>query len=455
MTTLALRDYQLVARDFLRSRGRAGLFLDLGLGKTASSLSALEPRHLPALVIAPKRVAEEVWSEEVRKWRPDLTISVAEGSPSARAEALTRPTTDIVALSRNNVKDLLTGSGLARALPYRTIIIDELSSFKNYSGVWFKTMRKACNRAGVEYVWGLTGSPTPNGLMDLWSQVALLDNGARLGRNITTFRERFFYAAHRLPNGVVTDWQPRPGAKEHIYRLIEDLCLSMESAGRVSIPEVVFNPVQMTLPPRIRQAYNELSKKLVTDLRDLVGGEVHTVKNAATLSGKLSQINAGFMYPDPDEFGLVGPPKHLHSQRIDALKEIVEAASGPVLVFYRFTPEKEAVLAAFPEASTTDRPNLQRDWNDGQIPLLVAHPISLGHGMNLQYGGHTIVWMSIPWSLEEWDQANKRLARPGQTHPVTINMLVTRDTVDKVIWKRLADRRFDQKELLDHLESPI
>lgn len=455
MSDLQLHGYQEVARDFLRGgeeKGKA-LFLDMGLGKTATTLSALEPRHLPALVIAPKRVAEEVWTVETDLWRPDLTIQVAKGSPAARQAALAAGA-DITTLGRDNLKDLWTPQ---RDFPFRwrTIIIDELSGFKNRASQRWKMMKKVCAATPVEHVWGLTGTPTPNGLLDLWAQVALLDNGARLGKNITTYRNRYFVPGRRLPNGIITDWDLRPEAEQHIYENIEDICLSMETDGRIELPNVTHNSFPVTLPPKVKRVYEDVKRDLVVDLREIFDGEIHTAANAAVLTSKLSQISAGFMYVDDADLNDMRYTR-LHDEKTRAVEEIVEGANGsPVLVFYRFRPEREALRAAFPTARTIDEPGVVKEWNAGRVPVLLAHPASAGHGLNLQHGGHTIVWTSMPWSLEEWQQGNKRLARQGQKHPVIIHSLEGRGTIDPTIRARLNDKTTVQDSLLEYLESPI
>lgn len=455
--TLQLHDYQLVARDFLRGRDRAALFLDMGLGKTAATLAALEPRHLPVLVVAPKRVAEEVWSEEVGKWRPDLTVRVASGSPAQRAEALASGA-DIISLGRDNLGDLLDKTKrtpTVKELPFRTVVVDELSGFKNRASVRWKTLNRVIKAGAVKHVWGLTGTPAPNGLLDLWGQVALLDGGARLGKNITTYRSRYFMPGRQLPNGVITEWLLRPEAEAHIYRAIEDLCLSMATDGRIQLPDINHNHVPIVLPPAVKKAYEDVKRDLVVDLRDIFDGEIHTAADAGTLTARLSQIAAGFMYVDDAALNDM-KYTHLHDEKLKATQEIVEGAVGsPVLVFYRFKPEERALLRSIPEARSIREPGVIKDWNAGKVPVLVAHPLSAGHGLNLQHGGHTIVWTSLPWSLEEWQQGNKRLARQGQKHPVVIHSIMARGTIDPVIRARLADKTTTQDALLSHLESPL
>lgn len=445
---MRLHDYQEIAAGHLSRNSRAGLFLDMGLGKTAVSLAAITPDHLPVLVTAPKRVAENVWEEEARKWRPDLTIGVAAGPPAKRA-AIIRSKRDITVISRDSLGDAV---GASR---YRTVIVDELSGFKNKSSVRWRTGKKLV--AGVPYVWGLTGTPSPNGLLDLWAQMYLLDGGARLGRTFTGYRERYFMHDKRVAvvNGFpVYTWKLKPGAEERIHSLIDDICLSMESEGRISLPPVTFNAVKVPLTPQTRTIYRKMKQDLLVDL-EMLGGEVHTADNAAVMSGRLSQISAGFLYPD----NVAATGQHydvIHRDKVRAVKEIVEGTGSPVLVFYRFKAERDMIAEAMPDlVHTIDEPDAVRRWNAGELPVLLTHPASTGHGLNLQHGGHTIVWATLPWSLEEWEQGNKRLDRQGQQHPVVIHMLISPGTIDEVCRRRVQEKASVQQALRDHLESPL
>ena len=443
-----LRGYQEQAVDFIKVRKRGGLFLDMGLGKTAISLCALTEVNLPALVVAPKRVAENVWTEEVETWRPDLTIRVAAGRPQDRLEAL-ESDADIVVIGRDNIAD-----AVPFARKFKTLILDELSGFKSRGSTRWKLAKKISVHS--EYLWGLTGSPTPNGLLDLWSQLFLIDGGKRLGRTLTEYRTRYFYAGRSLSNGVVTEWILRPGAEEKIYSLIEDVCISMESEGRVDLPPTTFNEVSVPLSSDIMRMYKKLKRELIVDLKELVGGEIHTASNAAILSGKMSQFTSGFLYVDDADLR-GGKYDVIHREKIKATREIVDGTGSPVLVFYRFRAELEALLKEFgTSAHTTEEPSLQKRWNNGEFPVLLAHPASAGHGLNLQTGpGRTIVWQTLPWSLEEWKQGNRRIARPGQKNPVIIHTLTSPGTIDPYIKQRLTEKESVEQALLDHLESPL
>lgn len=448
---LRLHDYQIVARDFLRAQPRAALFLDMGLGKTAATLSALTPDHLPVLVVAPKKVAEEVWEAENGLWRPDLTLAVAKGTPSQRDAAI-RAGADITVISRDNLGDLVT----AKQTPqYRTFVLDELSSFKTKTSARWKNANKIIKKYRIPHVWGLTGTPNPNGYLDLWAQIALLDQGARLGPNLTTYRSRYFFPGRSLPSGVVIEWLLRPGAEDKIKHQIQDICLAMATEGRIKLPEITHNHVKVDLPPAVREKYRDLKNTLVVDLQDIFGGEVHTAGTAATLTARLSQMTSGFIYVDDAETRNY-EYTILHKVKIEALKDIQEFTLGAnLLVFYRFRAERTMLQEAFPEAWSIDEPNAIKKWNAGEVPMLLAHPASAGHGLNLQHGGHHIVWTSPTWDLEHWEQANKRLARQGQKHPVVIHSILANKTIDQLVAKRLEEKSEVQRDLLAFLESPI
>lgn len=441
---MPLHDYQILAGRFLQERKRAALFMDMGLGKTASVLCALSQEHLPVLVVAPKRVAENVWDEQGEMWRGDLRVAVAAGTPANRRKML-QSGADVVAISRDNFADVLA-LWPRGGHPFRTVVLDELSGFKSRGARW-KTAKKIINGGDVENVWGLTGTPAPNGLLDLWAQVYLLDGGARLGKTLTAYRDRYFTAGRRLPTGVVVQWNPRPEAPVAIQRKLEDIALAMETDGRVQLPSVTFNRVEVPMDPTTRRTYQTMKRDAVVDL-ELLG--TFTGATAAAVSIKLAQISAGFLY-DEDRV-----PTYLHQNKIRAVREIIDGTGAPVLVFYRFAEgERDVLLREIPEARTIDEPGIIKEWNAGRVPVLVCHPQSIGHGLNLQHGGYTAIWTTLPWSLEEWDQSNKRLARQGQQHPVIIHMLMSPGTVDYAVAEALQNKTSVQRALLDHLESPI
>lgn len=434
---MELHGYQRRAVEHLRANDRAALFLDMGLGKTATVLSALQPRHLPALVIAPKRVAEHVWGTERDTWRPDLTIEIAAGSPGKRRSALDS-NADVIVIGRDNISDVPPGR-------FDTVILDELSGFKNRSSKRWRAARKLCQQA--THVWGLTGTPSPNGLTDLWSQIFLLDNGSRLHTTLTAFRSRWFDPGRRLFNGTVTEWIPKPGADAQIHEALSDICLSMSASDYLELPPVTHNRVQVSMPPRAQRAYQAMKSDLVATL-DVTGTQV-TAASAGVLTGKLSQITSGAIYQDAPANNVV---ETLHTAKIDALAEIVDGTGSPVLVFWRFKHERDAIMARLPQAREITEPGVITLWGKGEVPVLLAHPASAGHGLNLQHGGsHTIAWTSLDWSSELWQQANARLVRQGQKHPVTIHRLEVPGTVDGAIWDRLQNKRTVEEALLDAL----
>lgn len=459
---LKLRDYQLEAVEFLREgRGGKALFLDMGLGKTATCLSALQPRHLPALVIAPKRVAENVWETEAGIWRPDLSVTVVKGTREKR-ERLAGAKTDLVVVSRDNQDGLL-----ARAMAggFKTVIIDELSGYKNHRTSRWRGAKSLVSRA--EHVWGLTGTPTPKSLIDLWAQMFLLDWGESLGKTIGEYRRKYFYAAAQLPNKIVTKWATRNGERteKEIYDAITGRALVQGTEGRVKLPPVTYVPQMVSLPGKVKKQYRVMKEEMV--LRLIESGEEITAKNAAVVSGKLAQITAGFLYHDAVEgvdagvgSGLLGGSGErkwevLHKVKMDKLEDIIEGTNGGgVLVFYRFQAELEELKKRFgDDVHTVKEKDFVERWNAGDIPILAAHPDSIGHGLNLQKGGNTAVWLSLPWSSEAWLQSNKRLARSGQEYPVNIHMIMAEDSIDGCVYDSLMGKVDAQQRLLDYLKE--
>lgn len=402
------------------------------------------------LVVAPKRVAEEVWAAETALWRPDLTCVVAKGTPAQRAAVLASDA-DIVAIGRDNLKDALTVKR-----PWRTLVLDELSGFKTKTSLRWKTAHKLIKLRKITHVWGLTGTPSPNGFMDLWAQVGLLDDGERLGKSLGAYRERWWRPGRRLPGShVVIDWHLLPGAEDEIKAAIEDICLAMATDGRVKLPDTTFNDITVTLPPKIMAQYRQFQDDLVVNLEDLFGRDTtHSAVNAAVLTARLSQLTAGFMYVD-DAALHANAYTEVHDVKVQALKEIMEAATSPVLVFYQYAAELEMIQRAFPDSWTVKDRDVFAKWNRGEVPMLLAHPASAGHGLNLQHGGHTIVWTTPTWNYEYYAQANKRLARQGQKYPVVIHHLLAANTLDRQILQRLKGKHDTQADLLAWLESPI
>lgn len=434
--TAPLHDYQELGVEFLRHQPAAGLFLDCGYGKTRIVLEALEDRHLPALVVAPKRVAEHVWHAERDKWRPDLTLERAIGDPQERRRSLDAGAA-VTVVSRDNLGDVRSR--------YKTLVIDELSGYKSKGARW-KAARNLARQA--ENVWGLTGTPAPNGLMDLFYQVQLLDGGQRFDTSIQRFRDRYFNPGRRLPTGTIISWTLKDGAEAAIHKAIEDICLSI--TDRLVLPPITGNVIEFDLPPKVRAAYKEFERELLIDL-DLLGGDVHTAANNAVLTGKLSQITAGFLYQD----NRAQVPDQLHALKLDALAEVRAGTSDNLLVFYRFTEERDAIMERHPEAVPITKTGAIEAWSRGEVPMLLAHPAGAAHGLNLQDGGHTIVWMTLDWSLEIWRQANARLYRQGQQHPVVIHVIEASHTIDGFIRQRVQSKKVTHDSLIAHLASPV
>lgn len=394
------------------------------------------------LVIAPKRVAEDTWTREHRKWDhlKDLTVARVLGAPAQRRRALASDS-DIYVIGRDNVVWLVEYYlKLKQGWPFDMIVIDELSGFKNPQAKRFRALRKVAPAA--KRIVGLTGTPSPNGLMDLWAEVYLLDRGERLGRTLGAYRERYFKAgAH---NGyVVYKWIPIRGAKEEIERRISDICVSMSAADYLTLPKRIDNIIPVQLSPVELMKYRQLEKDQIISLE----GEDIVAPNAAAVMTKLLQLANGNVYSAE---GAVVP---FHDKKVEALAEIVDTSGSPVLVFYSFKHDLDAIQKAIPEARILNNEKDIADWNDGKVQVLLAHPASVGFGLNLQDGGHTIVWYGPTWSLELYQQANARLCRQGQQKPVIIHHLIAEGTVDEQVMRALESKDTSQAALLAALKE--
>lgn len=439
-------DYQIVARDFALQREKCGLFLDMGLGKTVVSYTVLDLLINDSfeigktLVIAPKRVAEDTWPTEYRKWEhlKDLKISTVLGTPKERKAAL-EVEADIYILTRDNVIWLVD---YYKDWDFDTLVIDELSSFKNHQSKRFKKLRTVT--PFFKRVIGLTGTPAPNGYMDLWAQIYLLDRGERLGKNITAYRKRFFNAYHR---GQYTEYQLRPGAKEEIDNLISDICISMKAKDYLDLKDPIFIDIPVVISNKEMALYEQMAKEALID----VGEETIPALTAATVSGKLLQLANGAIYDENKKYHLI------HDEKIKALEELIEQSAGEnVLVFYNFRSDLERIQEKFKEDVTileTDKDI--KDWNDGKIKILLAHPASAGHGLNLQEGGSIIIWFSLNWSLELYLQANARLHRQGQKNTVRIYRILARNTIDEKVLEVLEGKNIRQEKLLAELKADL
>ena len=432
--------YQQRAEEFIIEHDASALFLDMGLGKTVITLSALltlltlgEIRRV--LVIAPLLPARETWPAEIEKWSHtnDMCYSVAIGSEKDRLEALAK-STDIVIINRENVVWLV--DHYRQKWPFDCVVIDELSSFKNPGAKRFRALKRV--RKYITRIVGLTGTPAPNGLLDLWSQVYLLDQGERLGRTLTGYREHYFTPDRWGPAGVVFSWRLKEGAEKRIHERIADICISMDKAD--DLPEMVSVERPVFLPPAVLAQYKRLERDLFLTIPD---GEIDAV-NAAVLAGKLLQYAGGAVY-DTD-----GGVIKLHDEKLLALDQLIEEANGQsVLVFYNYKHELARLSERYPEAVHIQEPEAVSRWNAGGIPILLANPASAGHGLNLQHGGHIIVWFSLTWNLEYYEQANKRLHRRGQDKPVLIHHLISQGTIDEeILHIVLQDKKHTQDALL-------
>lgn len=399
------------------------------------------------LVVAPLRVARDTWPQELEKWSHlnHLIWSVAVGTESERKAALLKKA-DIYIINRENVQWLVEDSGIP--FNYDMVIIDELSSFKNHKAKRFKALMKV--RPHIKRVVGLTGTPTGNGLMDLWAEFRLLDMGKRLGRFIGKYRDDYFIPDKR--NGqIIFSYKPLPFAEDAIYRQISDITISMKSTDHLKMPELISSeyPVKLSEPERKR--YDELKRDLVLQLP---GGDI-TASNAASLSGKLSQMANGAVYSDTQEI------MRIHDRKLDALEDLIEAANGkPVLVAYWFRHDLERITERLQhnkiKFSRLDSSESIRSWNSGELPVALIHPASTGHGLNLQQGGSTLVWFGLTWSLELYQQTNARLWRQGQTeNTVVVQHIITKDTIDGRILKALREKNSTQAALINAVKADL
>lgn len=440
--------YQTRAIDFVMGHTHCALFLDMGLGKTVSTLTALDRLMFEeaaverVLVIAPKSVALNTWSSETCKWDHlnHLKLSIVMGSLKQRAAALDVEA-DIYVINRDNVVWLVEFFlNAGKAWPFDTVVIDESSSFKNYASKRFRALWKV--RPQIRRIIELTGTPAPNGLMDLWSQVKLLDGGERLGKFIGQYREGFFHPGARS-GAVVYDWVPNKGARERIADKISDICLSMQASDYLEMPMVIDGG--MTLQLAELKQYRKFEKDLLLDLDD--GGEIMAL-TAVSLTNKLLQFASGAVYDTEHDWHEVS------SSKLEAFSDLIEASTEPVLVFYNYQHEKERILSEFPDAVPfKGEPEILTQWNEGKIQLLLCHPASVAYGLNMQQGGHIIVWYSPTWNLELYQQANARLHRQGQTKPVIIYHLVCKGTMDEVVMAALHGKGDTQAALMQHLKQ--
>lgn len=438
-------DYQEFATDFILEHPVCCLMLDCGMGKTVVTLTALWELVLNSfdcgrvLIIAPKRVAQTVWKQEIEKWEhlTGLTAVRVLGNKEQREAALDQKAS-VYIINRENMVWLAKN----RRWDFDTVVVDELSSFKSHQSQRFKALKAV--RPKTRRIVGLTGTPAPNSLMDLWPEMYVLDLGQRLGRYIGGFRERFFVPDKRNRE-MIYSYKPREGAEDAIYALISDICISMKAVDFLEMPELIENRVEVCMDQKEQKAYGQFAKDMVITLQ----GEELDAVNAAALSNKLQQMANGAVYGEERN---VIP---LHDRKLDALEDLIEAANGkPLLVAYWFQHDHDRIHKRF-SVRDIDTPKDIEDWNAGRIPVALIHPASAGHGLNLQSGGSTLVWFSLTWSLELYQQMNDRLWRQGQKQTVVIHHILTKGTIDEDILKALERKDVSQSALIAAVRARI
>lgn len=440
-------EYQVYATEYILTHPIAAVLLDMGLGKSVITLSAIFDLTLDSflvrkvLVIAPLRVARDTWPAEIEKWDhlKGLNYTVVVGTVAQRKRALMKRA-QVYIINRENIEWLISRSGIS--FDFDMVVIDELSSFKSHQAKRFKSLLKV--RPKVKRIVGLTGTPSSNGLMDLWAEYRLLDMGQRLGRFIGRYREDYFVPDKRNQQ-VIFSYKPKPGAEEAIYRLISDITISMKGSDYLKLPELVINEVPVKLSEKEMKTLDTMKRDLITTVK----GEDITAANAAALSGKLLQMANGAVYDDQ------GVVIHIHDRKLDALEDLIEAANGkPVLIAYWFKHDLSRIQKRFEVEVLSTSDSIKR-WNDGEIPIAVIHPASAGHGLNLQAGGSTLVWFGLTWSLELYQQTNARLWRQGQNETVVIHHLIAKGTIDERVMKALKDKDNTQSALIDAVKATL
>lgn len=440
-------EYQSYATEFILSHPISAVFLEMGLGKSVITLSAIFDLCLDSflvykvLVIAPLRVARDTWPAEINKWDhlKGLSYSVAVGTEKERIDALKKQST-LYIINRENVDWLVHKSGIP--FHFDMVVIDELSSFKSYGAKRFKSLLKV--RPSVKRIVGLTGTPSSNGLMDLWAEFRILDLGQRLGRYISYYRNTYFKPDKRNAQ-IVFSYKPLPGAEDEIYKQISDITISMKSTDYLKMPEYVSNEVFVTLSEKEWKVYSDFKEGMVANLGD---EEIDAV-NAAVLSGKLLQMANGAVYDSENKAHVI------HDKKLDALEDLIEGANGkPILVAYWYKHDLERIKERFPVRQIQSSKDIE-DWNDGKIPIAVIHPASAGHGLNLQSGGSTLIWFGLTWSLELYQQTNARLYRQGQRDTVIVHHIITKNTIDEDVLLALTKKEKTQDALIDAVKANL
>lgn len=446
-----LHGYQKIAIEHMYNNPKSALFLDMGLGKTVTTLTFLnkilyeELDVKRVLIVAPKRVVESVWDSEVEKWEhiKHLKLTKIIGSEKNRRLALLERT-DIHLISRDNITWLCAQYG--GYLPYDCLVIDESSSFKSHSSKRFKSLRIVLHN--FKRVVLLTGTPSPNGLLDLWAQIYLLDKGERLGKNISHYREDFF-KPNKMNGAIVYSYKTQQDGEERIHRRISDICLSMKAKDYLDMPERVNNYIMVEFDAKLRKQYKQFEEDKIMEI---VESEVEvTAMGAAALVNKLLQFCNGAVYDEDKTYHVV------HDLKLDALEEILENDDKPLLVAYTYQHDKERIMQRFKKykpVALSGNKDIEA-WNRGEIRMMVMHPASGGHGLNLQYGGNTIVWFGLNWSLELYEQFNARLDRQGQTNGVVIHHIVAKSTYDESVIKSLKEKSRVQDSLMEAVKLKI
>lgn len=439
--------YQEFAKEFMISNPLSALFLEMGLGKTITTLTAIDEllydcfEIRKVLIIAPLRVANSTWPSEIKKWEhlKLLRYSIVTGNEAERIQALNTKA-EIYIINRENVDWLVNKSGVA--MNFDMLVIDELSSFKSYTSKRFKSLLKI--RSYFKRVVGLTGTPSSNGLMDLWAEFRILDLGHRLGRYITHYRNKYFVPDKR--NGmIIYSYKPQEDAEQQIYEAINDITISMKSCDHLKLPELIMNEVEVVLENKEVERYQAFKKEMVMT----IGEEEIDAVNAASLSNKLLQLANGSIYDENKNYHIV------HDKKMEALEQLIEEANGkPVLIGYWFKADKERIEQRFKVREIQSAGDIE-DWNKGDIQVGLIHPASAGHGLNLQQGGCTLIWFGLTWSLELYQQTNARLYRQGQNQTVVIHHIITKNTIDEDVMKALKRKERTQEALMSAVKARI